>query len=440
MLAQKRISFFDVDLGLDSPYLYGLILLHVLLGVLVFFIESAAVVHVALCILAIVIISSRGNKTNTLIVAAYIVGAELLWRVTESNPLHELAKYAVAFAFLLCALRDKKLKIPQSMFLIGVFMFVAVPQPLFAYNFDYARQVLSFYLSAYVMLVVAGSVLYEHRLSQREITQVLLVTLLPIISLGVLLGLQLITNSNITWTTEANFEASGGFGPNQVATALALGANIIFWYLILLAKKLDIRKGLFLGAIAIVLTVQSALTFSRGGIYNLVIPIAVAAIHIVTKREIFRVVLIFAVIAMAVWVILPALDNFTGGKLIERFSSVNTSGRIDIVDASLSYFYANPFFGAGVGRLPAEADTITAHTEQIRLLGEHGLMGIFIYILMVVPTIRRYFQAKSLKQKALILSLFVWAQVYMFHSAVRTAAPIFLTVLTYMQLDFDDEA
>ena len=69
--------------------------------------------------------------------------------------------------------------------------------------------------------------------------------------------------SELSFSLNADFEASGGFGSNQVATILGLGMFFSFyaWMNKLLFSGLHVLDGFFIGLFAY----QGFLTFSRGG-------------------------------------------------------------------------------------------------------------------------------------------------------------------------------
>ena len=86
---------------------------------------------------------------------------------------------------------------------------------------------------------------------------------LPIISCMVYLTFYTPNIQDVVTSTESNFETSGGYGPNQVATFLGLGMFIFFSRIILESQhKFMLVTNLI---VALNITYSGMLTFSRGG-------------------------------------------------------------------------------------------------------------------------------------------------------------------------------
>ena len=80
-----------------------LILLHVVIAVLIFLVRPLSVVY-AICIPAVglyYVMKSQNRNNEVLFVAAYIVGSEVLLRMTEGNPVYEFSKYGVMIFILI---------------------------------------------------------------------------------------------------------------------------------------------------------------------------------------------------------------------------------------------------------------------------------------------------------------------------------------------------
>src|SRR5690606_7230684 len=142
----------------------------------------------------------------------------------------------------------------------------SIPITLNSYGFsDFSRQTISFNLSGPLALAFCYLYFSQVRLSNMELNRVAWFTSLPIVSALTLASYNTATATTIEFTTEANFITSGGFGPNQVSAILGLGALMMFLLMIFTSHNSQrlVAIGLMLAFL-----VQSALTFSRGGIYN----------------------------------------------------------------------------------------------------------------------------------------------------------------------------
>ena len=106
----------------------------------------------------------------------------------------------------------------------------------------------------------------------------------------------------------------------------------------------DQREGRFLAmGLALVLLVQSFLTFSRGGLYNFAIALIISIFHLLAKpnrfvRSIFTLSLL---LLLMIAFILPQLEQLTGGMLSKRFSDTDVSSRKALVKADFQIFSEN---------------------------------------------------------------------------------------------------
>ena len=150
-----------------------------------------------------------------------------------------------------------------------------------------------------------------------------------------------------------------------------------------------------------------------------------------------RLIPVVALAAVFVMVLFPSLDNFTGGKLEERFESVDTTNRADIISSDLDVFWNDPSFGAGVGRSADERYEISqhyalSHTEFSRLLSEHGMLGIFAILSLAIAS---FFNIQRQKQgigRALSAGAIAWSCLFMLSAGMRLAAPGFIWGISFV--------
>jgi hypothetical protein len=140
-----------------------------------------------------------------------------------------------------------------------------------------------------------------------------------------------------------------------------------------------------------------------------------------------------------VFAVFPALDNFTGGKLKERFEDTGTSNRVEIAQTDVELFLEHPIAGTGVGlgyqyRRQMTGSGSASHTEFSRLLSEHGIFGVVALITLVVMALINIRRQKSIMGRALIAGVSMWCVLFMVNAGMRLAAPSFLWGLTFITI------
>jgi hypothetical protein len=269
------------------------------------------------------------------------------------------------------------------------------------------------------------------KLSTAQMQRVFLALLGPIVAAGFTALVGILTAKELVFTDDSNPAMSGGFGPNQVSAALGLGALISFVWALDNTVRLSTRIVLF--AIMSFLLAQSALTFSRGGLYMAGGAAFLAALFLVRNRSTrVRLLVLVGVLAVTIgFVLLPRLDSFTGGALTKRFSDTRTTGRDELVYADLEVFSAHPVFGVGPGQTRhfrnhnSSYARLAAHTEFSRLLSEHGVFGAVAILALLSMAAQHVLRASSVRGKALAASMLLWGFLFMLSSAMRLVAPAF---------------
>jgi O-antigen ligase len=152
------------------------------------------------------------------------------------------------------------------------------------------------------------------------------------------------------------------------------------------------------------------------------------------KRRRWVVLLSFLALGISFRVlVLPTIDAYTGGLVSARFTDDRLTGRDKIVQADLIIFRENPLLGVGPGQSKYGHEktfrTASAHTEYSRLLAEHGSLGAVALVLLVAMGVTRLRRALHPLQRAVALSLGLWAALTMGHSAMRLAAPATMLAL-----------
>ena len=358
-------------------------------------------------------------------VGAYITGAEVIWRMAQAQLFWEFGKYATAAICVVTILRARKLKRPALPFLYFVLLLPSAVLPMANLDSATLQSYLSFNLSGPLALMLSAWFFSRLQLSTAHLRQLFLVLIGPVLGIASITLFATLTASAIDFGTASNLVTSGGFGPNQVSAILGLGVLLAF--LCLLDDKISWGfRGLMLGSM-IFFAVQSALTFSRGGLFNVAGSATLASLYLIREaRSRVKLVLVTALLLMIVgFILLPRLDAFTGGALLTRFQDTRLTGRDRFVQVELHVWAENPIFGVGPGRAtPYRA--YSAHTEFSRLLAEHGVFGLSALILLLIIAAQSLRRARTNTGKALVVAMLGWSFLFMLSAAMRLVAPAFI--------------
>jgi hypothetical protein len=251
---------------------------------------------------------------------------------------------------------------------------------------------------------------------------------------------------DVVTSTQSNFETSGGFGPNQVATIFGLGM-FIFFSRIILESRTKFMLAINI-VIAINMSYRGIVTFSRGGMVTGFLMILLLLLFLYfrsnyTGRVKLNYIIVVILLSMSVTWIYTSYQ--TGGLIDKRYANQDASGRIkkskftgreDLALNEWDTFLNNPIFGVGVGKSAEvrEAETgdyTTSHNEITRMLSEHGTLGIFALSILFFTPLFLYFENKF--NLYLLCFLAFWF-LTINHSAMRTAAPAFVYSLSLLNI------
>jgi hypothetical protein len=416
----------------------GLVLLHAVLGVLCKQSRWVAVAHaLGTLIFGLYLSLTSRELLRVACWGAYVVGAEVLWRMAQAPLPWEYAKYAVSLVLLISLMRNRPARVPWTPVVYFLLLLPAVIPTFVELPLQEVRNPLSFNLSGPLSVAVCALFFSQVEMDSRRIQRLMVSLILPVTSIAAaaLLGLTLV--ENIEFGAGANFAASGGFGPNQVSAILGLGALNGFLLALNLQLKWKLRITFLI--LALWLAAQAALSFSRTGIYLLGIGLLVA-IPFFSRRWLLRggtiIILSLTVAAgLGAWAF---LGSFTGGKINERFASTDVTGRDRIAKGDLETWKENILLGVGVGMSPAArartGDFHASHVEYTRLIAEHGLLGLIAGLLLLSFVVRPFANGSSGFTKAVVLAGAVLALAALAASGMRTAMPGFLLGLTWARV------
>lgn len=421
-----------------------------MLGVLLLTGIVAKIYSVLIVVFGVLFIIKTKNEHNEAVLwSAYIVGAEVLFRMSGGLFLYELSKYAVLlFLFVGLYVEQKAHHISVTylvyilLLLIGI-AFVNIPFT------ESIRKAIAFNLSGPILLGVSAIYFYKRKITLQKLMNMLFYMGLPILSMLSYLFFETPNIKDIRFGGEANFAASGGFGPNQVATILGVGIFIVVIHLFL--KKRIFSLFIADVVLLIYLIFRGLLTFSRGGIVTAFLAIGFFTFFYIRDskdklKNTLKFITLFVFFGIS---LMLYTSNLTGGMLMNRYTNKNaagiekkdiTTGRATIFETDIEGFLAHPFFGLGVGgskfyRLDKLDSYAASHNEVSRLLSEHGMIGVVILFLLIAVPIKNMRNQSNLAI-AFLGSFFIFWFLTINHSAMRIAFPGFIYGLSLITITF----
>ena len=432
----------------ESSYL-SLVLIHVLIGFVIYLVPFTAKIYAYLTLILgmYYIIKTQNRNHEALLVAAYVVGAEVLLRMTGGNITYEFSKYGVMI-FVLFGMYYSGFSrgaTPYWLFLILLVPSVILSTVVINYDSN-LRNSIAFNISGPVCLAIASLYTYRRRMPLEQLNNILLCIGLPIISCTVYLIFYTPNIQDVITGTGSNYETSGGFGPNQVATFLGLGMFIFFSRIILESRS----KFMVIINLIIVFNIsyRGMVTFSRGGMITGFLMIVLLILFLYFKSNYSgRVKLnyIIVIIGMAMMSIWGYTSFQTGGLIDKRYANQDAAGRVkksqftgreDIAQNEINTFFNNPIFGVGVGKGVEirEAETgvfVLSHDEITRMLAEHGSLGVLGLLILIFTPLVLYLENKF---NMFLLCFVAFWFLTINHAAMRTAVPAFVYSLSLLNV------
>lgn len=428
--------------ALEYRWILVVAALHVPLGIIIYNLPTLGLVHQLLlfgygfyCA-----INRRFQLERVALIVAYIVGAEILWRMAGVSLLWELGKLVSSFILAVALYRRHLKNIPLLPIVYFVVLLPACVLTLFAEPMEIARNMLSSIMSGPLFLMVSSIFFANLRIPSFGIRRIMTAIILPLISVGFVTLFYTVTLEDIQFNGESNFATSGGFGPNQVSAMLGCAAFAAL--LLLMIFQNTTKEKLCLAVVALFMTAQSVMTFSRGGMYNAIIAI-VATTVVLLLREPSKAIRRFAPIGLAAIIFLatifPVMDQFTGGSLRERFEDTQGTNRMEIIEADFNIFLESPFLGAGVGAAYELRERYLdrkamSHTEFARMLAEHGIFGILAIGAMLAFVVSNFLRQRTTLGRAFVAGVTIWAAMFMSNAGMRLAAPSLMLGMTFLTI------
>lgn len=413
-----------------------LFLLHAPLSLLMKESSMISTVH-AWGVLALGIFSiMRGKTENILFIAGYLIGAEVLWRMTDSMTFWEQGKYAIIFILSLTIFKENR-KFSKNRLLLLYFFFLLPSVPLIFITVDsYYRNFISQSLSGPLCLFVTGTYFMGKTYDIYKSRAFLSWMIAPIVGVAFLCLTGMYKADKLVFFNDSSFLGSGGFGPNQVSSILGAGFLFLF-YLTFFSRGKQILQLMWLIFLFWFLA-QAMLTFSRGGVIVSIFAAAVSTMFLMKdyKYRKYAILCLLIIFVVSFLILLPRLNKLTGEKLSTRYQNYGTTSRYQILKMDIQLFLNNPILGVGPGIAKIyhvsrdSTKRYATHTEFSRMLAEHGIFGaistflLFLWLRTNIRKTSKYFE------KAFVVGILLLGIGSMMHSAMRIAMIPFTLGLT----------
>ncbi len=428
------------------PKFSNLLKYHILLGISLNFIPQIFILHlyIFLCAYITLLFTSFGNlqkfKHYFLLGFIYFPLSEAVGRLHSLDPFvpWELGKY-VAIFFVMVLVFSGNIVIKWR-FLIGILLiFTTIINGDTTWKLVFFNGIIAF------CIMLMGDYFQSIKLTFTKLLIYLRYSILP-----------LLVFLNSTLTQLQNFKAEetrldsskvlDGIPSNQVATYMGLG----FLLMIVFFKwKIDFgikpwqRLILSFGMLVV-----GVISFSRGGI--IVGLIGVILLYFSSFNDLLRFKYFKQILILLPVLLLIALfiNKQTNGNLFLRYQGetegtlagskekgINTltTNRFNIMLGDLEIFKKNFLLGVSTGkskeyRIGLEGEL--THLEFSRLLAEHGIVGLFVFIIWI----KDLFILRRGYMSHLKFVLYLVGLATTFHGAMRTSVPMVLMLISIIQI------
>ncbi len=389
----------------------------------------------------------------------YLVSFEVLGRMVGTSPIipYEISKYLmVGFFIWNIATRETAGNIGWLMLVL------IIPGMLYDESGEVGYQNIVF--NALGPIAIAFGLVYFRsvQIKQDQFISLLRMIALPLISSLAYVFVKTPDYDQISFDLSANFDTTGGFGSNQVSTIFGLGGLLSFLFFIFRWRLTGNRLtdiGLFF-----MFSFQGLLTFSRGGIVGMALAILVllylltqAGILVKAKFKLPNFAQYVFPIVFVGFFAFQIADDITGGNLSLRYQgetygtsigakekdiNIITTNRFNIFMEDIELFKEYGIWGVGVGasqrlRGGDVSEGTAAHVELSRLIAEHGILGIFYFILLILVYFIYVRTVAHPVHKAILACLFILALYSTFHAATRTFVTPLLFGLSMIRIKTD---
>lgn len=412
--------------------LLAFIAAHLPLGLILKKVPMASTVH-ALGVFVVGAIVAARCRTPIAIayLAAYTAGIEVIWRMTKSKTFTEWGKLTISVFVIIGIIRFARLKRAWLPVIYYVLLLPSAVMIYFMLEWDEFKEAMTTTMSGPFAVMVCLIYFSGLKINAAQHLRLMLATLMPILAVSAIVAFTTVTAQDLDFSANVrnlkDATMSGGFGPNQVSSTLGLGVFAAF--MIVMHELTTPKFKLAFFVIMLGLATQAALTFSRTGLYLAAGSIVVACFFYLGDSKVRGKIIGFGLaLVVAVAIVLPLLNSFTGGALLERFSRIDTTGRDNILICDALAFMRNPLLGLGVDqgavfRSQYMGVLMESHLEWSRMLAEHGLFGLASLLVLLWMGWRGFATARTPRERAAAGSILVFTMLYTSSSGMRLAIP-----------------
>lgn len=421
------------------------------LGLLIYLNESLAKLYFLSVFLyftyRIITVVASEKTIEVLKACAYFVGAEVFFRTTKGAISYEAGKYMVIL-FIMMGMFYKGVSgkgYPYFIYLMLLIPSIFIASTTLSFDANF-RTNIAFVLSGPVCLGLTALFCYDKKITFKQMSQILLFMLLPILAHTAYVYFYAPDLRDILTSTASNRAAAGGFGSNQVATALGLGMFILGVRLFVNSPTFGMK--LLNVILLIFVSYRAVVTLSRGGVVAAIICLGVflvvyfAGARAKVRNQIFGVFILFVGALFSAWIV---SSNQTRGLTEKRYANQNaagiekedvTTGRTDLFLGEIEGFISNPFLGIGSSRakdqrIEEDGQGITSHNEISRTLAEHGIFGVIILVILIFKPLNI---RSNNRQNYYFYALLAFWFATINHSSMRIAAPAFIYGLALLNV------
>lgn len=431
-----------------------LIFLHIAIGFALYFIPFFPKIYGYLILFGGIyyVINSQNSNDEVLYASAYIVGSEVVLRMTGGNINYEFSKVGVII-FMIIGFYYKGISKKATVY--WIFLLLLIPGIIIAmYTLNYTTDIqnkISFNTSGPICLAICSLYCYARKVTFKQLNEILLLIGLPVISTVIYLVLYTPSVRDVITGTGSNYQTSGGFGPNQVATILGLGMFVFVSRLIYFSNS----KVLFLINIIIAfnITYRGLVTFSRGGMmtgFLMIILLIVVSYFKINSTARMKMNYLLLIISLAIGASWLYTSNQTDGLIEKRYANQDATGREkkdqftgrgELAAEEIEAFLNNPFLGVGVGKTAEIREertglVIVSHNEITRMLAEHGACGILGLLILFATPLVLYINNNH---NVYILCFVAFWLLTINHAAMRIAAPAFVYSLSLLKVVINEK-
>ena len=383
----------------------------------------------------------------------YLASFEVFARLLGSSPFipWELSKYLI---LLISFLNLFFLKYQMKSFFGFLLFLLLIPGIIIDSGNNISLNQLAYNVMGPMSIACLLIIFEKDKITEIDFNSFLKLIWYSSISLLIYVAIETPDISKLNFSLNANFQATGGFGSNQIATILGLGMFLSFYAWM---NKLEFSGSHRIDGFFIFLfAYQGFLSFSRGGmlvgifcilIYYLLLIRSVNYEGFTIKRKLkparfFGIGLFFIFLSYFIINIfsegninyryLGETETTLSGEKIKTLNTI-TTGRYEIMVGDLELWKENLIFGTGVGSSKLMRnnglDRNASHNEFTRLLAEHGIFGFLYIFILLIFFFRLVFVKKRTVGNAIVVTLFMIGVGTMVHSGMRTfVSPIFIAL------------